>query len=69
MGSLLLKLENVFLTENNVEKILKNLFLNDVSNWQLKLRKIKGNLNFFIIVSAVQIKSWFGFLYGNTSQT
>ena len=67
MGSLLLKLENVSLPENNVEKILKNLFLNDVSNWQLKLRKIKGNLKFKIFVSLVQIKSWFGFLYGNIS--
>ena len=67
MGSLLLKLENVSLPENNVEKILKNLFLNDVSNWQLKLRKIKGNLIFFIFVSSVEIKSWFGFLYGNIS--
>ena len=53
MGSLLLYLYKGFYLETSDEKKLKNLFLNDVSNWQIKLRKIKGDLNFWKIVSSV----------------
>ena len=53
MGSLLFKKDKFSLPEAHVDRELKNLFLDDVSNWQIKLRKIKGNLNFWKFVSSV----------------
>ena len=53
MGSWLLKKDKKSIPEAHVDRELKNLFLNDVSNWQIKLRKIKGNLNFWKFVSFV----------------
>ena len=50
MGSLLFKKDNFSIAEAHVDKKFKKFFLNDVSNWKLKWRKINQNLKFLIFV-------------------
>jgi len=50
MGSLLFKKNKTSILEADVDKKFKKFFLQDVSNWKLKWRKINLNLKFLIFV-------------------
>jgi len=50
MGSLLFKKDKFSTPKAHVDKKLKKFFLHDVSNWELKWRKINQNLKFLIFV-------------------
>ena len=50
MGSLLFKKNKTSILEADVDKKFKKSFLQDVSNWKLKWRKINLNLKFLIFV-------------------
>ena len=52
MGSLLFKKNKTSILEADVDKKFKKSFLQDVSNWKLKWRKINLNLKFLIFVIA-----------------
>jgi len=54
VGSILLKSENISIPEAYVDKKLEKFFLQGVSNWKLKWRKINLNLKFSIFVIADQ---------------
>jgi len=46
VGSLLLNKDQLSIPEAHVDNKLKKFFLNHVSNWKLKWRKINLNLQF-----------------------